>query len=99
MIRTWKLVCLPAMIAAVLTAAPVPAADPELKKSDTKQILEMMKQLTEDMKQIKEDNVKLLRDLNRQQDDYIRQQRLSDIRDDTFEKRLQVLENKLADLE
>jgi len=92
MIRTWKLLCLPALLAVTLTATPVRAADPELDKSDTKKILEMLKQ-------IQDDNAKLRRDLNRQQDDNERQQRLSDNRDTNFEKRLRILENKLEEME
>ena len=34
--RTWKLLCLPALLTLALTASSVRAADPELDKSDAK---------------------------------------------------------------
>ncbi len=87
--RTAMLLCLPALLAVLLTAPPACAADPELEKSDAKKILEKLQQL-------QEDNLRLRQDIARDREELGRQLRT---RDETIEQRLRILENKVEDLE
>jgi hypothetical protein len=90
--RTWKLLCLPALLVGLLTASSVRATDPELDKSDTKKILERLDRMQDEL-------IKMRQDLARQQDDNDRRQRLNDTRDTILEQRLKILEDRLAEIE
>jgi hypothetical protein len=90
--RTWKLLCLPALLTLALTASSVRAKDSDAKTDDIKEILKIVRQM-------QEENARLRADFARQQDDIERRQRLNDQRDEMFEKRLRILESKVDDLQ
>ncbi len=89
--RTRMLLCLPALLAVALTMSPV-RADPELDKTDAKEILKVLREM-------QEDNARLRRDFSRIEQDNESRQRLDDSRDSNLEKRLQIIENHLLEVE
>lgn len=91
--RTWKLLCLPALLAVALTASSVRAQGTDSKRDDD------LREILKAIRLMQDDVGRLRADLIRQQEDNDRRLRLNDQRDEMFEKRLRILENKLDEID